>query len=134
MRKDYLAAVLELAALIPPGRVLAYGDIAELLGDGGPRQVGSVMSHHGGEVAWWRVLRSSGVALEGHDQQALEQYREEKTPLRGKTSGQDASWKVDMRAARWQPTESEWQLIDAIAAKLEVQFRTLSEPDEITTV
>ncbi|AJT41523.1 MGMT family protein [Psychromicrobium lacuslunae] len=132
MRKEYLAAVLELTALIPPGSVLAYGDIAELLGDGGPRQVGSVMSHHGDGVAWWRVLRASGAPLEGHQERALEQYRKERTPLRGKTTGEDASWKVDMTRARWQPSEAEWQLVDAIAAKLEPRFRKVSEPDEIT--
>ncbi|MFF3038670.1 MGMT family protein, partial [Arthrobacter citreus] len=37
MREDFQEAVLAVAALIPPGRVLAYGDIAELLGAGGPR-------------------------------------------------------------------------------------------------
>ncbi|WP_394939074.1 MGMT family protein [Psychromicrobium sp. YIM B11713] len=132
MRSEYIEAVLELAALIPPGKVLAYGDLAELLGDGGPRQVGSVMSHQGGAVAWWRVLRSSGQPLQGHDQTALTQYRLEETPLRGRTTGQDASWRVDMPRARWQPTEAEWQLIDAIAGKLEPRFRMVSEPDEIT--
>ncbi|MEU0353572.1 DNA-binding protein, partial [Streptomyces sp. NPDC006237] len=28
------------AALIPPGRVMTYGDVAEWLEEGGPRQVG----------------------------------------------------------------------------------------------
>ncbi|WP_035782538.1 MGMT family protein, partial [Arthrobacter sp. H14] len=60
MHDDYIEAVLETAALIPPGRVLAYGDIAELLGTSGPRQVGSVLSHYGSSIPWWRVIRASG--------------------------------------------------------------------------
>ena len=38
-------------ALIPPGRVMSYGDIAEYLGAGGPRQVGQVMSRSDGRRA-----------------------------------------------------------------------------------
>ena len=35
-------AVATVVRLVPPGRVVAYGDIAELLGVG-PRQVGRIM-------------------------------------------------------------------------------------------
>ena len=52
---DYASRVLEVAETIPPGRVMSYGDIAEYLGEGGPRQVGRVMSLWGGGVAWWWV-------------------------------------------------------------------------------
>ncbi|NYE95021.1 alkylated DNA nucleotide flippase Atl1 [Psychromicrobium silvestre] len=130
MRTDYIDAVRDLVTLIPPGRVLAYGDVAELLGLGGPRQVGSVMSHHGDNLPWWRVLRASGQPPEGHDERALAEYRKEQTPLRGKTSGQDASWKVDMRRARWQPAEQEWLSLDALAERFEPRDRILSEPDD----
>ena len=61
MRTEYVEAVLELVALIPAGTAVAYGDVAELLGAGGPRQVGSVMSHYGQHVPW-SVLKSSGDA------------------------------------------------------------------------
>jgi len=40
---DYVERVLNAVEAIPPGRVCAYSDIAELLGEGGPRQVGRVM-------------------------------------------------------------------------------------------
>ena len=71
MRTEYVEAVLELVALIPAGTAVAYGDVAELLGAGGPRQVGSVMSHHGSSVPWWRVLKSSGDAPPGLEHEAL---------------------------------------------------------------
>lgn len=44
---------------VPPGGVVSYGDLAELVGTG-PRQVGAVMSRHGSAVTWWRVTNASG--------------------------------------------------------------------------
>ena len=52
---DFASSVLDVVDSIPPGRVMSYGDIAEYLGEGGPRQVGRVMSLWGGGVAWWRA-------------------------------------------------------------------------------
>ena len=58
---------------IPPGRVMSYGDVAEYLGEGGPRQVGRVMALWGGGVAWWRVIHADGSLLAGHERTALGQ-------------------------------------------------------------
>ncbi|CAM3215539.1 MGMT family protein [Stackebrandtia soli] len=96
---EYAERVLAAVDEIPPGRVLTYGYIAELIGEGGPRQVGAVMSHYGGSVSWWRVVRADGGLLDGHRTRALAHYRAEGTPLRGKG---DAA-RIDMRAARWEP-------------------------------
>ncbi|HZE37274.1 MAG TPA: MGMT family protein [Stackebrandtia sp.] len=97
---EYADRVLSVAELIPPGRVMTYGDVAEWLGEGGPRQVGRVMSHYGGSVTWWRVVRSDGVLLPGHETEALACYREEGTPLRY-TSAEGHLPRVDMSRARW---------------------------------
>lgn len=51
--------VLRAVEQVPPGRVVAYGDLAALVGIG-PRQVGSIMRHWGGNVAWWRVTSHAG--------------------------------------------------------------------------
>lgn len=51
--------VLRAVEQVPPGRVVSYGDVAELVGTG-PRQVGWVMRHWGADVAWWRVTNRSG--------------------------------------------------------------------------
>ncbi|MFL6110611.1 MAG: MGMT family protein [Catenulispora sp.] len=93
----YAERVFELVDRIPPGRVMAYGDIAEWLGAGGPRQVGTAMSRYGGAVAWWRVVRADGGFLPGHEREALASYREEGTPLRPDGS------RIDMARARWWP-------------------------------
>ena len=94
---DYVDQVLQGGEAIPPGRVMSYGDIAEYLASGGPRQVGRVLATYGGSVAWWRVIHADGTPAPGHDRAALEHYRAEGTPLRSV----DIPVRVDMRAARW---------------------------------
>ncbi|MEV6651346.1 MGMT family protein [Streptomyces sp. NPDC051219] len=99
---EYAERVLEVAEGIPPGRVMTYGDVAEWLGEGGPRQVGRVMALYGGVVPWWRVMRSDGVLLPGHELRALGHYRAEGTPLREAGRGADGHLpRVDMKRARW---------------------------------
>src|SRR5690242_467975 len=96
---DYVDQVLQVVEAIPPGRVMSYGDIAEYLGEGGPRQVGRVMSLWGGGVAWWRVVHSDGSLLASHEYEALSMYRAEGTPLRPAADG--VRPRLDMRRARW---------------------------------
>jgi alkylated DNA nucleotide flippase Atl1 len=84
VRPEYAERVLDVVERIPPGKVMSYGDVAEYLGEGGPRQVGRVMSTWGGGVPWWRVVHADGTGAH---------WREEGTPLRGE--------RVDMRLARW---------------------------------
>ncbi|MBW1602981.1 MGMT family protein [Streptomyces sp. JJ66] len=118
---EYAERVLELAELIPPGRVLTYGDVARLLreeqaerdgtpyipgapvppGSGGPRQVGTVMARYGSAAPWWRVVRADGVLLPGSEQRALGHYRAEGTPLRA-AAVHGAPPRLDLRRARWQ--------------------------------
>ncbi|MCW2874400.1 MGMT family protein [Actinacidiphila oryziradicis] len=98
----YAERVLGVAEMIPRGRVMSYGDVAEWLEEGGPRQVGRAMALYGGPVPWWRVVRSDGVLLPGHELRALACYREEGTPLRDASrSSDDHIPRLDMRRARW---------------------------------
>ncbi|MFF4353425.1 MGMT family protein [Streptomyces sp. NPDC001530] len=99
---EYAERVLEVAELIPPGRVMTYGDVAEWLGEGGPRQVGRVMALYGGAVPWWRVVRADGVLLPGHELEALAHYRDEATPLKEASRASEGHQpRIDMRRARW---------------------------------
>ncbi len=93
----YAEAVLDLVERIPPGRVMAYGDIARALADGGPRQVGRVMSHWGGGVPWHRVVRADGRPAQGHEREALRRLRAEGVPL------VPDGTRVDIGRARWGP-------------------------------
>lgn len=102
---EYAERVLAVAELIPPGRVMTYGDVAEWLGEGGPRQVGRVMALYGGAVPWWRVVRADGALLPGHELRALDHYRDEDTPLREAGRFADGRLpRLDMRRARWDGT------------------------------
>ncbi len=99
---EYASRVLDVIDSIAPGRVMSYGDVAEFLGAGGPRQVGRVLALWGGGVAWWRVVHADGSLLRGHEQSALARYRAEGTPLRVSADGGQP--RIDMRLARGIPT------------------------------
>jgi alkylated DNA nucleotide flippase Atl1 len=103
--EPYPERVLDAVDAIPPGRVMTYGDVAEWIGEGGPRQVARVMSHYGGSVPWWRVVRADGVLLPGHELRALDAYRTEGTPLRQAGPAAEGHLpRIDMRRARWDGT------------------------------
>ncbi len=91
----YAERVLDLVERIPSGHVLTYGDVAGLLDEAGPRQVGRVMALWGGAVPWWRVVRASGEPAAGHEIEALRLLRAEGAPL--VPDGR----RVDLRRGRW---------------------------------
>ncbi len=95
--EDFVSRVLEVVAAIPPGCALSYSDVAAAIGSRAARAVGSVMSHYGSEVPWWRVVRASGHPAIGHETQALQHYRAEGTPLAQSASG---IYRVDLAKAK----------------------------------
>src|SRR5260370_34220428 len=97
MTGDFAEDVLALVERIPRGRVMSYGAIADCLGRGGPRQVGTVMARYGGSVPWYRVVTSAGRTPPGHEQAALWQVREEGTAPAGSPG--------EMPVARWRPAD-----------------------------
>jgi alkylated DNA nucleotide flippase Atl1 len=94
----FAEAVLDLVATIPPGRAMAYGDVARALGHGGARAVGTVMARFGSGVPWHRVVRADGGLPLGHEVEALRRHRREGTPL---TASGD---RIALARARWAPT------------------------------
>jgi alkylated DNA nucleotide flippase Atl1 len=95
MDDGFTERVLDLVERIPPGQVLSYGAIAEILAEGGPRQVGRVLALEGGAVAWWRVVRADGSLTAAHGIGAQEHYAAGGTPMRANGAA------VDMRRALW---------------------------------
>ena len=76
---------------------MAYGDIADWLGQGTARMVARVMSTYGDEVPWWRVLRADGTCAP--------EVIERQAPL---LDAEGAPWKIRghriaMSEARWDP-------------------------------
>jgi alkylated DNA nucleotide flippase Atl1 len=92
---DFTERVLQLIETIPPGRVVTYGLIADVLGEGGARQVGRVMSLEGAAVTWWRVVRANGTLPPHLMTDAQEHWSAERTPVR--------RGHVDMEQALWHP-------------------------------
>jgi len=95
----YAESVLLVVEVIPPGRVMAYGDVADAVGRSGPRRVGRVLSQHGGGVPWWRVVRADGTLPPSHREAAPAYYQAEGTPLASGSAGV----RVDIARAGWQP-------------------------------
>jgi alkylated DNA nucleotide flippase Atl1 len=93
----YAALVLAAVDRIPAGKVMSYGDVAEFVGSGSSRAVGAVLSRHGHEVPWQRVVLSSGAPAPSQPEEALRLLRAEGVPMRGD--------RVDMRKARWDGVE-----------------------------
>jgi O-6-methylguanine DNA methyltransferase len=86
--------VLDAVDRIPCGRVMSYGDVAEYVGAGGPRAVGTVMARWGAEVPWHRVLHNDGSCATHKASYQLALLRSEGVPMRGRM-------RVDMDRARW---------------------------------
>ena len=104
--KDYQARVYEIVRRIPRGRVMTYGQIASILGEGyTPRTVGYVMHAADSEgVPWQRVINSQGKCSTGRltipvnlQQDMLEQ---EGIEFSGKG-------KCDLRKYEWWPEGTE---------------------------
>jgi len=77
MEKDsnYRDRVYEIVRRIPRGRVMTYGQLAEILGEGyTPRTVGFVMHGSNEKIPWHRVINAQGACSTGrvvlpHDKQ-----------------------------------------------------------------
>ncbi|MGP9783649.1 cysteine methyltransferase [Arthrobacter sp. MYb211] len=117
---EYAEAVHRLAALVPPGAVLSYGDVAELLGVGGARQAGKAMGSSPEGTPWWRILRADGTLTLALGERGEDEWTRENTPRRGR--------RVNMAQARWKPNDAQWAQIDSLKAALQPGY--LSEADD----
>ena len=64
---------------IPIGRVVSYGDLAELVGTSA-RRVGAIMASAGPGVPWWRVVNAAGRLPDHLTAEASRYWAEEGTP------------------------------------------------------
>lgn len=95
--ESLVEAVLSMVEQVPAGRVVSYGDVAELIERGGPRQVAAVLSRWGAEVPWWRVIRADGRPAEA--------VRERAVPLLVADGILLRRGRVDLRQHRWLPEQ-----------------------------
>ena len=68
--------VLRAVEQVPHGRLVAYGDIATMVGIGA-RHVGWIMRHWGSNVPWWRVVNTSGQLPDHLLEEACARWAEE---------------------------------------------------------
>ena len=92
----FAEAVLDLVEQIPSGRVMAYGDVAAVLGSGGAREVGTVMARFGSGVPWHRVVRSDGSPPDRSRGRGA-------APAAPRGHAAARGHEVDIAAARWWP-------------------------------
>lgn len=88
-------AVLAMVSRVPAGSVVSYGDVAELIERGGPRQVAAVLSRWGSDVPWWRVVRADGRLADPVRERATAHLAAEGVLVR--------DGRVSMRSHRWAP-------------------------------
>jgi alkylated DNA nucleotide flippase Atl1 len=91
--EETMERVRAVVASIPPGRVLGYGDVAELAGLRSARLVGRILAEDGADLPWHRVLRSDGSTAQHLRHHQLEL-------LRGEGVLADRH-RVNMRRYRW---------------------------------
>lgn len=66
MDPKYRDRVFKLVQRIPSGRVMTYGQLAAILGQGyTPRTVGFVMHSSEGDLPWHRVINAQGACSTG---------------------------------------------------------------------
>ena len=74
----FQAAVAAVLRELAPGQVVTYGEVAAEAGHpGASRAVGTFLRDSGGAYPWWRVVRSDGRLLPGHEEEQIRRLTEE---------------------------------------------------------
>lgn len=78
--------ILTAVECVPPGSVVTYGEVAELV-ETSARHVGNVMARFGHDVPWWRVTRADGRLADHLLDEARARWRAEGVPLAADGAG-----------------------------------------------
>ena len=99
----YRERVFEIVRRIPAGRVMTYGQLAEILGEGyTPRTVGFVMHSADESVPWQRVINSQGACSTGR---VILPPDLQQRMLEAEGVQFDARGRCDLARYRWTPEE-----------------------------
>ena len=104
--KSYRERVFEIVRRIPSGKVMTYGQIAEILGENyTPRTVGYVMNSADKadkDVPWQRVINSQGGCSTGH---VVLPPDKQQRMLESEGVKFNEKGRCDLKIYRWQPDE-----------------------------
>jgi len=99
--KNYRERVFKIVRQIPPGRVMTYGQIADILGEGyTPRTVGYVMNASDEGVPWQRVINAQGGCSTGH---VVLPPDKQQRMLESEGVKFNEKGRCDLKVYRWQP-------------------------------
>lgn len=103
--KNYRERVFEIVRQIPEGRVMTYGQIAEILGENyTPRTVGFVMNSAEKDVPWQRVINAQGACSTGH---IILPVNLQQQILESEGVAFNEKGRCDLKKYRWQPESTE---------------------------
>jgi methylated-DNA-protein-cysteine methyltransferase-like protein len=75
-------AVVRVLQSLRPGEVVTYGEVAAEAGyPGAARAVGRLLAEDGDDLAWWRVVTSTGRLVPGHEAEHARRLRAEGVPV-----------------------------------------------------
>ena len=101
----YHERVFEIVRRIPEGRVMTYGQLAEILGeDYTPRTVGFVMHAAEDSVPWHRVINAQGACSTGR---VLLPLDKQQRMLEAEGIAFNERRRCDLARYRWSPDETE---------------------------
>jgi methylated-DNA-protein-cysteine methyltransferase related protein len=103
--RGYRERVFEIVRRIPEARVMTYGQLAEILGEGyTARTVGFVMHSADPSVPWQRVINAQGACSTGR---VIVPPDLQQRMLESEGVVFDAKGRCDLSRYRWTPEESE---------------------------
>ena len=101
--RGYRERVFEIVRRIPSGRVMTYGQLAEILGEGyTARTVGFVMHSADDSVPWQRVINAQGACSTGR---VVLPPDLQQRMLEDEGVSFDARGRCDLARYRWTPEE-----------------------------
>lgn len=99
--EEFCHRVWAMVRRIPSGRVMTYGQIADLLGfPRRARAVGFAMRHAPPSIPWHRVVSSRGVISERPDRESMSEQRRR---LEAEGVRFDEEGRMDLRRLLWEP-------------------------------
>ena|SRR5712691_6210690 len=109
---DYRERVYRIVRSIPRGRVMTYGQLAEILGEGyTPRTIGFVMHASNDKTPWHRVINAQGACSTGR---VVLPHDKQQRMLEDEGISFNERGRCDLRSYLWIPDETKAERRDRL--------------------